>query len=254
MTDAYESPLPSRGPVPPPPGERLPGMEDSVPLERRLTAAKGLLGLLAATAATLVFATLVAGIFAAFGNDDSDNHAFQFIATFGGDAALVLTAYFMTADLGRPTPATFGFRRFHPSAYGWVLVAFVAYLALAALYTVLVNPPTEDLPEQLGADESVALAVVTGAFVVIVAPFAEEFFFRGFLYQALRNSWGTTLGVARQRRHLQPASTSRRTSSCRCSSSASRSRCCSRRPARSGRASCCTRSTTRSRSPCRSER
>jgi CAAX protease family protein len=196
VTDTYESPLPSRGSVPPPTGDPLPGMEGTVPVERRLTWQKGLIGLFAATAATFVFATLVAGVFAAFGNSDTENnHAFQFIATLGGDVALVLAAYYLTADLGHPTPATFGFRRFHPSAYGWVLVAFVAYLALAGLYTVLVNPPTEDLPDQLGADESVALAVITGLFVVVVAPFVEEFFFRGFLYQALRNSWGTILGI-----------------------------------------------------------
>jgi membrane protease YdiL (CAAX protease family) len=170
-------------------------MPDAAPPERRLTASKGLIGLLVATFATFVFATIVAVVFAAFGNDDTDNHAFQFIATFGGDAALVLTAYAMTADLGRPTPATFGFRPFHRSAYGWVAVAFLSYLLLAGLYTVLFNPEPEDLPEQLGADESVLLAVVTGLFVVGVAPFVEEFFFRGFLYQALRNSWGPLLGA-----------------------------------------------------------
>ena len=195
MTDAYESPLPSRGSIPPP-QQRLPGTEDTaLPPERRLTWKKGVLGLAVATFATFVFATIVAVIFAAFGNDDTDNHAFQFIATFGGDAALVLTAYAMTAELGRPTLATFGFRPFHPSAYGWVVVAFVSYLLLAGLYTVLFNPPTEDLPEQLGADESVLLAVVTGLFVVCIAPFVEEFFFRGFLYQAMRNSWGPMLGA-----------------------------------------------------------
>jgi membrane protease YdiL (CAAX protease family) len=117
------------------------------------------------------------------------------VATFGGDAALVLTAYFMTARLGPVVPATFGFRSFRPSALGWVALAFVSYLVLAAIYTVIVDPPAEDLPEQLGADESVLLAVLTGVFVVVVAPLVEELFFRGFLYQALRNSWGTILGV-----------------------------------------------------------
>ena len=196
MTDAYESPLPSRGSIPPP-QQRLPGTEDTaLPIERRLTAKQGGIGLLVAIVATFLFATVVAVAFAAFGTTDTnDNHAFQFIATFGGDTALVLAAYFMAAQLGRPTPATFGFRPFQPSAYGWVAIAFFSYLLLAALYTVLVNPPNEDLPEQLGADESMLLAVVTGVFVVIVAPFAEELFFRGFLYQALRNSWGTVLGV-----------------------------------------------------------
>lgn len=195
MTDAYESPLPSRGSIPPPSQERLPGVEDpSGGPERRLTASQGLLGLLLAMVATFIFAAIVAVIFGV-GGDTSDDHAYQFVATFGGDAALVLAAYLVTARLGRPVPATFGFRSFAPSAVGWVVLAFVGYLALAALYTTIVNPPAEDLPQQLGADESVLLAVVTGIFVVLVAPVVEELFFRGFLYQALRNSWGTVLGV-----------------------------------------------------------
>ena len=60
-----------------------------------------------------------------------------------------------------------------------MFAAFVAYLILAAIYTQLVNLPQEDLPEQLGADESVLLAVLTGVFVIVIAPFVEEFFFRG---------------------------------------------------------------------------
>ena len=80
---------------------------------------------------------------------------------------------------------------------------------------------------QLGADESVVLAVITGLFVVVVAPFVEEFFFRGFLYQALRNSWGTVLGIVGSAADLRLHPFRSRTSSCRCSSSASRSRCCS---------------------------
>jgi len=196
LTDAYESPLPSRGSVPPPPQDRLPGMEriEDVP-EWRVPASQGLLGLLLATVATFVLAGILAVAFGATGDDSGDDHAFQFVATFAGDAALVLSAYFIVARFGRPTPATFGFRSFRPSAFGWVALAFVSYLVLAAIYTVIVEPPAEDLPEQLGADESVLLAVVTGVFVVVVAPVVEELFFRGFLFQALRNSWGTVLGV-----------------------------------------------------------
>ena len=164
--------------------------------ERRLTAADAGWALLVTIVATFVFAGIVAALFALGGTEDTgDDHAYQFIATFGGDAALLLAAWYFTARHGRPVPATFGLRPFRPSAFGWVALAFVSYLVLAAIYTVIVEPPAEDLPQQLGADESVLLAVVTGAFVVVIAPFVEEFFFRGFLYQALRNSWGTVLGV-----------------------------------------------------------
>jgi membrane protease YdiL (CAAX protease family) len=161
---------------------------------RRLTASKVLIGLLIAIVGAFAIWLVIGVAFAAAGADQ-DGHGFDFAATFAGDGALVLAAYFLTADLGRPTWATFGLRRFRPSGLGWVALAFVSYLVLAAIYTQLVNPPPEDLPEQLGADESTLLAVVTGVFVMVVAPFAEEFFFRGFLYQGLRNSWGMPLGV-----------------------------------------------------------
>jgi hypothetical protein len=153
-----------------------------------------LIGLLVAIVAAFAVSLLIAVGFVAVGAD-TGGHGFDFAATFAGDAAIVAAAWFVAADIGRPTWATFGLRRFRPSALGWVAVAFVSYLVLAALYTQLVNPPPEDLPEQLGADESTFLALVTGVFVMVVAPFAEEFFFRGFLYQGLRNSWGVPLGV-----------------------------------------------------------
>ena len=68
-------------------------------------------------------------------------------------------------------------------------------LVLASIYTLLFNPPKDNLPSQLGADQSTLLAVITGVFVVVVAPVVEETFFRGFLFQSLRNSWGVWLAV-----------------------------------------------------------
>ena len=201
MSDTYDpqdfSGVPSRPPPrPPSPHEALFGTGGEEHPERRLTWRGGLAGLGIAIFATVLFATLVGVVFiAAGGNDTNDDHGFQFAATFAGDIVLVLTAYMVMAHYGRPSPQSFGLRRFRSSAFFWVAVAFVSYLVLAAIYTVIVNPPPEDLPDQLGADESTLLAVITGIFVIVVAPFAEEFFFRGFLYQALRNSWGTVLGV-----------------------------------------------------------
>jgi membrane protease YdiL (CAAX protease family) len=45
--------------------------------------------------------------------------------------------------------------------------------------------------EDLGADDSTLALVAAGFVVIVVAPVAEEFFFRGFFYRALR----TRLGV-----------------------------------------------------------
>ena len=36
---------------------------------------------------------------------------------------------------------------------------------------------------------------MTSMLLIVVAPFAEEFFFRGFLYRAFRNSFGVLPGA-----------------------------------------------------------
>ncbi len=162
-----------------------------------LDASRGLVGVLLALAAALAVTMVTAIAFSAAGAGDlNDNRAFTFIATFGGDAALVATAWFMVAAPSRLKLSMFGLRRFRFwSAIGWVLAAYATYFVLAAIYTVLVNPPQDNLPDQLGANESTLLAVITGVFVIAIAPPVEEFFFRGFLFQSLRNSWGPALGA-----------------------------------------------------------
>jgi membrane protease YdiL (CAAX protease family) len=182
--------------------QRLPGLEAEPAGGARdphwfpVGAGKGMLGVLVALVATLGLVMVIMIIYAVAGvSNISDNKSFEFIATLAGDFALVATAWGITAEGGPVDLRTFGFRRFKPSALGWTAVAFAAYLILAGIYSVLVNPPPDKLPDELGADESTLLAVFTGIFVIVVAPFAEEFFFRGFLFQALRRSAGTWAGA-----------------------------------------------------------
>jgi membrane protease YdiL (CAAX protease family) len=175
------------GAAPPPPRSEPTG----------LTASKALLVLRVAIVGGLAAVLLVMVGFAAFGVDDfNGNHAFEFAAAFASDLALVVAAFVLTAEGGTGSVwFKLGFRRFKPSALGWAVLAFGVYLVLASIYTVLFNPPQDNLPDQLGANESTLLAVVTGIFVIGVAPVVEETFFRGFLFQALRNSWGVWLAV-----------------------------------------------------------
>ena len=160
----------------------------------RWAASTALLGLLFAILATVLFVGFVALAFVAAGVDHPDNSpAFQFAAIAVQSVAFVTIALVMT---GIPSLREFGFRRFKPSALGWALLALVAYFALSGVYIALVHPPRDDLPQQLGADNGALLAVVTGLFVIGVAPPIEEFFFRGFLYQSLRNRVGVWGGAA----------------------------------------------------------
>ena len=71
-----------------------------------------------------------------------------------------------------------------------VVAALVSYYVIAAIYSAVAPEGKQSVAEDLGANDS-DLALVAGAILVIgIAPFAEEFFFRGFFYRALRGRYG----------------------------------------------------------------
>jgi uncharacterized protein len=82
----------------------------------------------------------------------------------------------------------FGFRRVSPRiAIGAILAAGVGYYLLTAEYAHLVHLHGNDkLPSELGAGKSTVALAAAGVFVCVIAPVAEEFFFRGFVFGALR--------------------------------------------------------------------
>lgn len=162
---------------------------------RRLTASKGFIGLGVGIVGVIVASGIVAIPFALAGAD-LDSGGFIIVGTIVQDLVMIAAAYFVTADLGRPTARTFGLRPFKSSAFGWIFAALVAYLILTSIYTVLVDPPSEQLPSGLeDADQNLLLAIATGMLLIVVAPLAEEVFFRGFMYQAFRNSFGVLPGA-----------------------------------------------------------
>jgi uncharacterized protein len=113
--------------------------------------------------------------------------------TFVQDVALIASAVVLARLLDPPvTPGKFGLRvpRLRP-AVGWTLLAWVAFFAFTVAWSqVLGITENDDLPKELGADDStLALAFVT-VLVCVVAPIAEELFFRGFCFTALRRTLG----------------------------------------------------------------
>jgi membrane protease YdiL (CAAX protease family) len=159
-------------------------------------AGRGLLAIVAAAVGTLLVSMLIGIAFLAAGVDQvEDNHAFLLVATLAQDLIFVGVAYAMTTEGGPVTPGAFGFRRFGRSAIWAMAVAFAAYWVLSLIYGAIVSPPCDKLPDDLGIHESALLAVVAGVFVIGIAPLAEEFFFRGFLFQSLRQSWGVWIAA-----------------------------------------------------------
>jgi membrane protease YdiL (CAAX protease family) len=74
-----------------------------------------------------------------------------------------------------------GWRRFQPSAFGWMALAIVAYLVFATAYSLLiVEPKQKDIAEGFGA------VPVKVLLIVVAAPISEETCFRGMLFGGLR--------------------------------------------------------------------
>jgi CAAX protease family protein len=112
------------------------------------------------------------------------------------DLAFVAAAVYFTSLQGRPNPADFGFRRCSVKlgVTAFVLAA-VGYYAVTALYASLLNLKGSDkLPSELGVNRSTAALVAAAVFVCVIAPMAEEFFFRGFLFGTLRRWHVSVLG------------------------------------------------------------
>lgn len=188
-------PPPSAYPHPGAPPE-LPELPEGVVRRRRPTtpgwrAWTAPVALIAALALAL-FGAMVIGITAtAFGYSLDDEPPGVLIGgTLFQDGALILCALLFARLAQRPRPWHFGLRRarFWSSA-GWTLLAWATFIGFSAAWSALLDvQETDDLPQELGADESTAALVAVMFLVTVVAPIAEEFFFRGYFFTALR-SW-----------------------------------------------------------------
>ena len=109
------------------------------------------------------------------------------------DVGFVLVALFF-AHLGRRRVAAwqFGLR---PTplwrAVRLVALTLVGFLIFSVVWALALNTGKEKLLEQLGAGQNAALLVLSAGLTCVVAPICEEFFFRGYIFTALRNWRGT---------------------------------------------------------------
>ena len=111
------------------------------------------------------------------------------------DGLLLLVALGVASDwkfrpLGRPL-RLLGLRPFRLSAIWIMLATLVVYYIAAGLFASLVlKPDQEDIGGELGVgNPSVVIAVAAVLMIVLLAPIAEELFFRGFVFAGLRTRW-----------------------------------------------------------------
>jgi CAAX protease family protein len=135
------------------------------------------------------FAIIIAAIGTAGGSTfDHPSPAVTIASDVAVDLAFVGAALYFAILKGRARAADFGFRRI---GIGRGVQAFVAagigYYAVTWAYSSLLNlHGTDKLPSELGVHRSTVALVATAVFVCAIAPIAEEFFFRGFLFGVLR--------------------------------------------------------------------
>jgi membrane protease YdiL (CAAX protease family) len=113
--------------------------------------------------------------------------------TYIQDLALIGSALVLARMCGGPpTPAQFGLVRTRVwPAIGWTLLIWLGFVLFSGVWSALVGiDETDDLPQRLGADDSTVILVFVAVLVCVLAPIAEELFFRGFLFTAVRRSIG----------------------------------------------------------------
>ncbi len=138
----------------------------------------------------------------AIDNVDANSALFVNVSLALVSALLLLTAWFFGPARRGVSVAALGLRRPCDSAPSQLLLplgVLVAVLGFNAVYGLVVTalgwealqPP--EVP--FASYEAIPLAF-TGLLIILIAPFAEEVFFRGFVLGALARRWGLAAGVA----------------------------------------------------------
>lgn len=150
----------------------------------------GFFALITGFGGALVGALVIGGVSAGFGASlDDPPPAVTILSTVVQDLCLIGAAILFARTVLPAAPWQFGLRPTRwKAAVGWVVLAYVGFIAFSAAYSSLLSITAEDeLPAELGVDGSTVALVVVAWLVCVLAPLAEEFFFRGFLFPAVRN-------------------------------------------------------------------
>jgi membrane protease YdiL (CAAX protease family) len=136
----------------------------------------------------VVASVLVYALGSAFGSSTTNpTPTVSLLASLVFDLAFVVSALYFTVIRRGWRPADFGYRSV---AWGRAVTAFVVggvgYYIVTLVYAAALHlHGTDKLPNSFGVHRSTAAMLGTAAFVCVVAPIGEEFFFRGFLFGVL---------------------------------------------------------------------
>jgi membrane protease YdiL (CAAX protease family) len=120
--------------------------------------------------------------------------------TFVQHAALIGAALLFARMVARPWPRDFGLRatRLGPGV-GWALLTVLVFLAATVILALTLGieeeESTDNVLETLGVGDSALLFLGAVLVVCVAAPIAEEVFFRGYFFTALRTSMGIAVAT-----------------------------------------------------------
>lgn len=153
-----------------------------------VAAAIGFIGAQFAIAVLMVF-------YLAAGGEITDP-AFILVATLVQAIIFAAAAIGMARTTGPVSARDFGLvrTRLWPTL-GKTLSVALAYFILLAVYASLVHLTADDSPDKLGAGDGMLGMAGFALVAALVAPVAEEFFFRGMVFRSLANSFGVIAGA-----------------------------------------------------------
>lgn len=150
----------------------------------------GLLALIGAWLSAQVVIGFLAVFFDAAGGSYKDA-GFIVAASIIQGLIFVAVSVTIVRSRGPVTARDFGLVRTpFASTAGKAAIVFVLYLVAFGVYSMLVHLKADDTPEKLGADHGSLGMVAFVVMATLVAPFAEEFLFRGVVFRAFANGMG----------------------------------------------------------------
>jgi membrane protease YdiL (CAAX protease family) len=150
-------------------------------------------------AAALVCTLIAVGVVLAFAGVEAgdDSPTIVIVATLVQSVFFVGAALVLARSVAKPRTWHFGLRRAPLwKTVGWATAGMLAFYVATAVYSVLVEPSAEqEVTESLGAGDGTLGLIAAGLMVMVVAPFVEELFVRGFFYRALRTRYPMLLAA-----------------------------------------------------------
>jgi membrane protease YdiL (CAAX protease family) len=149
--------------------------------------------MLAAFAGVLVLSLIVGVAIGVSGGDiqdATDSDAMTIGLTIGQDALLIAAAWFTAQVLSGRTPSLAAFGLRVPdigTAIRWTLLLYGCFwIASIVVLSIFGQPEEQEIVRDLKAEQSLSVLIGFGVLTCVIAPLTEEFFFRGFMFQALR--------------------------------------------------------------------